>query len=84
MLGGCFSFETAYLANGMKVVRLGCGWAVDGSSRCYKMAGDICSRRGFALYDWDGEPWPLPYPDPASLVNDATLTYPTLLVGCRS
>jgi hypothetical protein len=83
-LGGCFSFETAYLANGTKVVRIGCSLAVDGYTRCYKTAGDLCGPRGYVLFDWDGKPWALPYPDPASLENDAILASTALLVACRS
>jgi hypothetical protein len=83
MLAGCVSIEPVYLANGMKVVRIGCGLAADGASACYQTAGHVCGRRGFALYDWDGRPWPLPYPDPASIENHG-IPGATLLVACRS
>lgn len=80
-LGGCVSIDADHLATGMKVVRIGCTLALDRGTTCYKVAGDICGRRGFALYDWDGTPWPLPYPDPLSLSDDDPLN---LLVACRS
>jgi hypothetical protein len=83
-LAGCAWVEPAYLANGMKVVRIACGMTIDAGSSCYKMAGDICGRRGFALFDWDGKPWQLPYPDPASLENELILGTTSLLVACRS
>ena len=84
LLAGCASVEPAYLANGIKVVRIDCGLAVDGAAACYKTAGDICGRRGFALFDWDGKPWELPYPDPITLENDVVLRSASLLVACRS
>jgi hypothetical protein len=84
LLAGCASVEPAYLANGMKVVRIGCGLAVDGAAACYKAAGDICGRRGFALFDWDGKPWEQPYPDPASLESDMIVRSTSVLVACRS
>lgn len=83
-LAGCTWVETAYLANGMKVVRIACGMTIDAGSSCYKVAGDICGRRGFALFDWDGKPWQLPYPDPTGLENDMILGTTSLLVACRS
>jgi len=84
LLAGCASVEPAYLANGMKVVRIDCSLAVDGAAACYKAAGDICGRRGFALFDWDGKPWEQPYPDPASLESDMILRSTSVLVACRS
>jgi len=36
------------------------------------------------LFDWDGKPWPLPYPDPAALESDTALASTALLVACRS
>jgi hypothetical protein len=83
-LAGCAWVEPAYLTNGMKVVRIACGMTIDAGSSCYKMAGDICGRRGFALFDWDGKPWQLPYPDPASLENELILGTTSLLVACRT
>jgi hypothetical protein len=84
LLGGCSQVETAYLANGTRVARISCGLATDSFARCYKTAGDMCGGRGYVLFDWDGKPWPLPYPDPIALENDATLTSTALLVACRS
>jgi hypothetical protein len=84
VLAGCGWAEPAYLANGMKVVRIACSMTIDAGSSCYKMAGDICGRRGFALFDWDGKPWQLPYPDPTGLANDMILGTTSLLVACRS
>jgi hypothetical protein len=81
---GCTWAEPAYLANGMKVVRIACGMTIDAGSSCYKIAGDVCGRRGFALFDWDGKPWQLPYPDPTGLENDMILGTTSLLVACRS
>jgi hypothetical protein len=82
--GGCSQVEMAYLANGTRVARISCGLAMDSFARCYKTAGDMCGRRGYVLFDWDGKPWPLPYPDPAALDNDTALTSTALLVACRS
>jgi hypothetical protein len=82
--GGCSQVEMAYLANGTKVARISCGLAMDSFARCFKTAGDMCGRRGYVLFDWDGKPWPLPYPDPAALDNDTALTSTALLVACRS
>jgi len=84
LVGGCSQVETAYLANGTRVARISCGLAIDSFARCYKTAGDMCGGRGYVLFDWDGKPWPLPYPDPTALENDATLTSTALLVACRS
>lgn len=83
-LASCTWVEPAYLANGMKVVRIACGMTIDAGSSCYKIAGDICGRRGFALFDWDGKPWQLPYPDTMSLESDMILGTTSLLVACRS
>lgn len=84
MLPSCTWVEPAYLANGMKVVRIACSMTIDAGSSCYKVAGDVCGRRGFALFDWDGKPWSLPYPDPASLENEMILGTTSLLVACRA
>src|SRR5438067_10327739 len=73
VLAGCAQVETAYLANGTRVARISCGLAVDSFTRCFKTAGDMCGRRGYVLFDWDGKPWPLPYPEPESLENDTAL-----------
>jgi len=84
LLGGCSQVETAYLANGTRVARISCGLAMDSFTQCFKTAGDMCGRRGYVLFDWDGKPWPLPYPDPAALENDIALKSTALLVACRS
>lgn len=83
-LGGCSQVETTYLANGTRVARISCGLAMDSFTRCFKTAGDMCGQRGYVLFDWDGKPWPLPYPDPAALETDTVLTSTALLVACRS
>lgn len=83
-LGGCYVVEPAYLANGIKVARLSCLMTLDSVAACYKTAGDLCGPRGFILFDWDGRPWALPYPDPASIVADSTRPYADLLVACRA
>lgn len=83
-LTNCTWVEPAYLANGMKVVRIACGMTIDAGSSCYKIAGDICGPRGFALFDWDGKPWDFPYPDPTILENEMILATTSLLVACRS
>ena len=84
VLGGCSQIEIAYLANGTRVARISCGLAVDSFTRCFKTAGDMCGLRGYVLFDWDGKPWPLPYPDPAALESDTALASTALLVACRS
>jgi hypothetical protein len=85
LLGGCSQVGTAYLANGTRVARIYCGLAVEGFAQCFKTAGEMCGQRGYVLFDWDGKPWPLPYPDPAALQNAALLeSSPALLVACRS
>lgn len=84
LLGGCYVIEPAYLANGVKVARITCAMELDSVAQCYKAAGDLCGPRGFILFDWDGRPWALPYPDPASLVADSTRPYADLLVACRA
>jgi hypothetical protein len=84
LLGGCSQVETAYLANGTRVARISCGLAMDSFVQCFKTAGEMCGRRGYVLFDWDGKPWPLPYPDPEALENATTLMSTALLVACRS
>jgi hypothetical protein len=85
VLGGCSQVETAYLANGTRVARIYCGLAVEGFAQCFKTAGEMCGQRGYVLFDWDGKPWPLPYPDAAALQNAALLeSSPALLVACRA
>src|SRR5689334_7262697 len=84
LLGGCSHVETAYLANGTRVVRINCGLSVDSFVQCFKTSGDMCGQRGYVLFDWDGKPWPLPYPDPEALENAATLMSTALLVACRA
>ena len=84
LLAGCVFTQPTYLANGVKVVRITCGLAVNGISRCYKAAGDLCGPRGFSIYAWSGEPWERPYPDPETLEDDPALASTGLLVACRS
>lgn len=84
LFAGCAITQPTYLSNGTKVVRITCAMAVDGMSRCFRAAGDLCGPRGFAIYDWSGTPWKEPYPDPASLEDDPALASTGLLVACRS
>ncbi|MEJ0017445.1 MAG: hypothetical protein WDN25_12920 [Acetobacteraceae bacterium] len=84
MLTGCVTTEPAYLATGLPVTRVACTISVDALGLCYKAAGDLCGPRGFAIYDWDGRPWSLPYPDPQSYDYDGRLDATALLVACRS
>jgi hypothetical protein len=84
LLAGCADTEPAYLSNGQAVVRITCGFAIDGMTRCFREAGDLCGSRGFVIFDWNGEPWAKPYPEPDALQNDLGLATSGLLIACRS
>jgi hypothetical protein len=84
LLAGCAAYEPVYLANGQRVVRVTCAVAVDRMTSCFTAAGNICGPRGFVLYNWDGDAWAKPYPDPDILQNDPGLAASGLLVACRS
>jgi len=84
VLAACTSTEPTYLANGMPAYRITCNPGFDGLNACYKQAGVLCGRKGYAIYDWSGVPWPMPYPDPASLESVTSLGSAGLLVACRS
>lgn len=84
LVPGCVSSERTYLPNGMAVNRISCTLAIDSLSRCYKAAGDMCGSRGYTVYDWDGTPWPKPYPDPSSVDSDTMLGAATLLTACHA
>ncbi len=84
LLAGCATTEPTYLANGMPAYRISCSPGFDGLNTCYEAAAKLCGRRGYAVYDWSGQAWPLPYPDPASLDTVTSLGTASLLVACRS
>ena len=84
LLVGCAATHPAYLANGQKVIRVTCNLAVNGMVACFKTAGSICGPRGYVIYDWNGQPWERPYPEPETLQNDPGLAAGGLLVACRS
>jgi hypothetical protein len=83
LLSGCAANEPVYLANGQKVVRVTCAVALGGMASCFKSAGTICGPRGFVIYDWSGEQWAKPYPEPETLQNDPGLAASGLLIACR-
>jgi hypothetical protein len=84
LFAACTTASPTYLANGMAAYRITCNPGFAGLNTCYEAAAELCGRRGFAVYDWSGVPWPLPYPDPASLESISTLGSASLLVACRS
>lgn len=84
LLTSCATSQPAYLANGQKVLRITCNLAINGMTDCFRMAGNICGPRGFVIYDWNGDPWEMPYPEPATLEDDPGLTGSGLLVACRA
>ena len=84
LMTGCAETHPTYLANGQKVVRVTCNLAAEGMAACFKTAGSICGPRGFAIYDWNGEPWKQPYPEPETLENDPGLAANGLLIACRT
>jgi len=84
LLSGCAASEPAYLANGQKVLRVTCNLSSDGMAACFKLSGTICGPRGFVIYNWSGEQWARPYPDPETLQNDPGLAADGLLIACRS
>lgn len=80
----CVSSERAYLPTGQAVNRLTCSLTNESMARCYQAAGEICTGRGYTLFDWDGTPWAEPYPDPAVVDDDMLLRRTTLLMACHS
>lgn len=82
LFSGCVSTDPAFLASGQPVVRITCGLAIDRMQGCFRVAGDICGQRGFVIYDWNGDPWPKPYPDPDTLQHAMNLPYDGLLIAC--
>lgn len=84
LLAGCASSEPAFLANGQEVVRITCDLAIDGMTACFRVAGDTCGVRGYVIYNWNGDPWIRPYPDPETLQNDPGLAASGLLIACRA
>ncbi len=82
-LAGCASTQRAYLANGQPVVRINCGFALNGMVSCFQTAGNICGPYGFLIYDWNGNRWPIPYPDPDTLWDEQNIASNELLVACR-
>ena len=82
LLAGCAATEPASLANGQPVIRVTCSLAIDGMTSCFKEAGKICGARGYTIFDWNGTPWPMPYPEPETLQDDPGLGS-GLLVACR-
>lgn len=82
-LSGCVSVERAWLPSGAPVNQVSCSLSIDSMARCYRAAGDLCGPRGYVIYDWDGTPWPRPYPEPSTVDSDTTLASTRLLVACR-
>jgi hypothetical protein len=82
-LAGCATTQPAYLANGQKVVRINCELALNRMVSCFQTAGNICGPQGFLIYDWNGDRWVKPYPDPDTIWNDQTFASNGLLVACR-
>jgi hypothetical protein len=83
LVAGCASSEPTFLVNGQPVLRITCNLAISGMTSCFRTAGDICGTRGFIIYNWNGDPWIQPYPDPETLQDDPGLGASGLLVACR-
>lgn len=83
LLAGCASSDPTFLANGQAVLRITCNLAIDGMTSCFRLAGDTCGARGFIIYNWNGDPWVRPYPDPETLQDDPGLASSGLLIACR-
>ncbi len=81
---GCAQTDHVSLSNGQQAVRITCALAIDGMTSCFRAAGDLCGTRGFVIFDWNGQPWAQPYPDPDVLENDPGLAQSGLLVACRA
>ena len=84
LLTGCAVTQPTYLSNGQRVIRVSCNLAVNKMVACFKTAGGICGPRGFVIYDWNGQPWRQPYPEPETLNDDPGLAADGLLIACRS
>ncbi|MGE0415601.1 MAG: hypothetical protein AB7O80_02245 [Acetobacteraceae bacterium] len=83
LLVACVDNKRTYLPNGMAVNQLTCKMSVNSLQRCYRTAGDMCGPRGYSIYDWDGTPWPKPYPDPSTMDDPTVLNEVTILVACH-
>jgi hypothetical protein len=84
LLASCAQTDHVSLSNGQQAVRVTCNLAIDGMASCFRTAGNLCGPRGFVLFDWNGQPWAMPYPGPDVLQDDPGLARNGLLVACRS
>ena len=83
-LTACVQSDRAYLPTGQAVMQISCKMSITSMSQCYKAAGDMCGARGYTVFDWDGTPWPKPYPDPSTVDRETMLGNTQILVACNA
>lgn len=84
LVAGCAQTDPVSLSNGQQAIRITCNLTIDGMTSCFRAAGTLCGTRGFVIFDWNGQPWARPYPEPDVLQDDPGLAQSGLLVACRS
>ena len=82
VVSGCATANLTYLADGQPAYQVNCNLGLDGFNRCYRKAGEICGKRGFVLYDWQGRTLPVRNSDPSE-INMAGWEAKSILVACN-
>lgn len=82
-LGGCATSDPVHFANGRPGYTIGCPWSANGLGQCYQKAASICTDRGYALRNWQGQPVSFNTMEQAVDADLSGFTAKSILVECN-